>query len=120
MHATFAARASSKLFDLRGEQIARAPSGFDQTRVARIVLELTPEPRDLRADAAIEHGIGVATLHALEQLIARQHDMRMIQEDREQRVLRRGERNRDAVLADQRSLWPVQDPAAEAQPRARA
>src|SRR5256885_6144862 len=58
---------------LPGEQIPGAAHRLHVPWVARVRLDLLPQPRDVHVDAPVEGIVRMISLHLVEQLIAREH-----------------------------------------------
>ncbi len=72
---------------------------FDQRRVLRVRLDLPPQPTHLVVDAAVPH-FRRAPRREFGQLVAREHQARMLEKRTQQPKLRRAQRHRHAVVAD--------------------
>ena len=84
--------------DPRGELIAAVAHGLEQRRGAAVA-ELAAQAADQHVDRAVEH-VAVAAAGEIEQLIARQHAPRPVEEGLEQIELGAGQHDVGALRVD--------------------
>src|SRR6201991_5298802 len=84
--------------------------GADQFRRAGVVAELTPQATYLHVDTAIESLVTVAT-GEIDQLLAREHALRMFDESEQQVEFAAGQRYQRVVRRAQLAPGHVQVPA---------
>ena len=112
-----AVRRSAHL-DGRREDIAAAAYGLDHARVLRIVFELAAQPADLHVDRAVERP-GFAIARQIQQAVARQYLVGVVDERREQVELAGRQPDFVAARRQQLAARQVEVPAGEAHARAR-
>src|SRR3954466_7165959 len=95
----------------RHELVAGVMDGHEVDRAGRVHLELLPQRQDVRVDRACR-GIRVVAPDVAEQLVARQHALRMLREILEQLELLRCERDR-TLAAPYLHFWKVDGDIAE-------
>ena len=100
LDAAIALRRGSRDFDRHGEDIAFAAHGLDVGRLARIVAQALAQAADQQVDRAVEQ-FGFAPLRQVEQLVAVEHALRMVEEDAQQPVFGAAQRDRGAVVVEQ-------------------
>ena len=85
--------------DLGRQHVAFAAHGLDEARLARIVAEAMAQAAHLHVDAAVER-VGLAALREIDELVAVEHAIRVLEEDAQQPVLGAGERRDHAFAGD--------------------
>src|SRR5438105_14699586 len=82
------------------QHVAFVAHGLDELRVAGIFIELLPHTTYLKVDRALEW-IGIASLRQVEQLVAAQHTLRMLEKNLEQAKLRARQDDDDILRVDE-------------------
>lgn len=95
-----------------GENITLVAHGLDVGRLTGIVQQTLAQAADQQIDGAVEQ-VGVATLGQIQQLIAAEHPLRMIEKHPQQAILGAAEGNHGVVFIEQVAGGGVQAPAAE-------
>jgi hypothetical protein len=93
------------------KHVANASPGLDDTRRARVGLQLAAQPQDLHVDAAVEHVL----VHAgrLQKALTGERSLRRVDEGGQQRVFALRQRDRGTVGIGQPPRAPIELPAAE-------
>lgn len=100
--------------DRRQKDVALVAQRLDVAGGACGVIQFLPEPAHQQIDRAVE-GIGVATLRQVEQLVARQHALRMIEKHTQQAVFGAAQRHDRVVGFEQMTRAGVEAPLPEAE-----
>jgi hypothetical protein len=98
--------------DNSAEDIAATANSLYQRRLGRVRFNLPPEAAYLDIDAAIERR-GVAAASKIEQLVARQDALRMIEECQKQLVFASAERQEHIVGRKELPARRIEPPAVE-------
>ena len=99
--------------DWLAEHVALATHSLDIRLFACSVAQALPQPTDEQIDGAIEY-FRIAALRQVEQLVAAEHALRMIDENAQQAEFGAAERIGGTVLAQQVACGGIQPPFAEA------
>lgn len=101
------------LSDVGGEQIAVSAHRFDESRLARVVAQLAPKPRELHVDRAIDRGRGVAA-RPVEKLVACKDSPRTANEGDQEREFPAGENDRRSIRTSDGAIVDIDSPSGEA------
>src|SRR6202012_5688069 len=96
--------------DRHAENIALAAHGLDVRLVPGVVEKTLAQPAHQKVDGAVEK-LRVTALGEVEQLVAGEHALRMVEEDAEQPKLGAAQRYDRAVLIEQVPRCRIQPPA---------
>ena len=100
------------------QHVAFVAHGLDELRIARIFVELLSNAAHLQVDRALER-VRVASLREVEQLVATEHALGMLEEDLEQAKLRTRQHDDDALRIDEMPCGEVERPSRKAHARRR-
>src|SRR5437016_9228529 len=101
---------------LGAQHIALVAHGLDELRVARIFIELLPHAAHLKVDRALER-IRIASLREIEQLVAAEHTLGMLEKNLEQAKLRARQDDDDILRVDEMPCGEIEHPACKAHAR---
>src|ERR1019366_2425773 len=93
-----------------GENIAAAPNGLDDFRVARVTLDLLAQAAHLRVHAAVER-VGRAMARKIQQLVAAQGALRVLDQRQQQVEFAGAQRYGDPIFAQQFPPVDIERPA---------
>src|SRR4051812_5159420 len=103
-------------FHVGTQHIAFVPHGFDELRVTCILIELLPHAAYLEVDGALER-IRVTSLREVQQLIAAEHTLGVLEKNLQQAKLRARQYDHHVLRIDEMPCGDIERPTRKADPR---
>src|SRR6266481_1362184 len=94
---------------LGAQHVAFVAYGLDELRVAGIFIELLSNAAHLKVDRTLER-VCIAPLREVEQLVAAEHTLGMLEKDFEQAKLRARQDNDDSLRVDEMPCSEIEHP----------
>src|SRR5436309_278716 len=101
---------------LGAQHIALVAHGLDELRVAGVFIELLPHAAHLKVDRALER-VRIASLREIEQLVATEHTLGMLEKNLEQAKLRARQDDNDILRIDEMPCGEIERPSCKAHAR---
>src|SRR3954470_24145129 len=98
------------------QYVAFVTNGLDELRVAGIFIELLANAAHLKIDRALER-VRIASLREVEQLVAAEHTLGVLQKDPEQAKLRARQDDDDTLRIDEMPCGEIERPTRKAHAR---